>query len=124
MGAQAFPLKFCLAYNRPIPCPRDPMAILGMFSPRYDGCMVYPHCRGDPLKHGKSKKCLTPHPPMSRQKFVDTVKKLDGCGWVSLKKHMDEESSCSRMLEAGDAANKCEKMRGWDSPLCFLQSFT
>ena len=121
--AQAFPLKFCLAYGRPIPCPQDPMAVLGMFTPRYDGCMIFPHCTGDPLKHGKNKKCLTPHYPLPRKEFAEVVKKLDSCGWVSLKKHMEEESQCNMMLEDGDQANKCEKIQGWKYPLCFLQGF-
>jgi hypothetical protein len=123
--AEAFPLGFCLGYGLAIPCPRDPMAVLDMFRPRYDGCMVFPHCTGDP-RFG-TKKCLSPHPPLKpRRRFLDVVEKLDQCGWVSLKRHASTHASCAEMLEPGAEAK--EQCGGLDNPkqrwpICFLQGY-
>lgn len=125
--AMKMPLGFCLGYGLAIPCPHDPMAILNMFKPRYDGCMLFPHCTGDPL-YG-TKKCLTPHPPLSpRTKFVDVVDKLTQCGWVNLKKHSETESLCKEMLNPLSAAAQSEKCMPKEDPVqkwptCFLQGY-
>jgi hypothetical protein len=118
----AYPLGFCLAYGMPVRCPRDPMAVLGMFAPRYSGCMVFPHCTGDPA-FGGHKRCLAPHPPLPRPRFVEAMRKLESCGWVSLAKHFAEEPLCAQMLAAGDSGNKCQAVAGARWPMCFLQSY-
>jgi hypothetical protein len=119
---EAYPLKLCLGYGMAIPCPSNPMAVLNMFAPRYDGCMLFPHCLGDPLRGGH-KKCLSPHPPMKRQRFLDVVNKLDQCGWVSLAQHAKDELACDHMLKAGDSANMCQEVPGARWPMCFMQPY-
>ena len=119
---EAFPLRMCLGYGMAVPCPRDAMAVLSMFRPRYDGCMVFPHCTGDPLI--STKRCLSPHPPMARARFVETTERLEECGWVSLAKHFKQEPACAELMRIGDAGSECKPAEnGARWPTCFLQKY-
>lgn len=110
-----YPLSECLLYNTTIPCPRDGMSFLKTLTPRYDGCMVFPHCLGDPLH--SSKGCMSPHAPFPLERFVESTKELQRCGFTSLASHWEEEASCQSIKE------HCRVVQG-GVRLCFLQPFS
>ena len=114
LPSHIFPLKTCLFYNETVPCPADGAAVLATLAPRYDGCLAYPHCMGDPTVSHRD--CLTPH-PMQRDlvAFVESTRLIDGCGFVSLVGHYADAPACKR-----EFTPRCDEKRG----LCFIQPFT
>lgn len=115
--SQVFPLGRCLAYNRTVLCPKDGYSVLESLAPRYVGCMVFPHCFGNPLH--SSKKCLSPHPRMPLTYFVNSTRRMQRCGFANLAKHFENEKSCRLMLES--RTEHCEIIDG--DHICFLQKF-
>lgn len=111
-----YPLGWCLMYGKPVPCPRDGMAVLSSLKPRYDGCMVFPHCLGDP--NHSSRRCLSPHPPFPLHRFEESTIALGKCGFTSLREHLRLEPSCKALAAA---TPKCETVEG--NEVCFLQKF-
>lgn len=116
--ATVFPLGRCALYDRVVPCPRDPMAVLGLFAPRYDGCLVFPHCLGPPAVSVRD--CLSPHPDVPLQSFVEDAKALDKCGYVNMLQHFQTEPTCPTVLAGTN--RRCRKVDG-GGELCFLQKF-
>eukprot|EP00760_Papus_ankaliazontas_P031371 PhM_4_TR5250/c0_g1_i2/m.41945 len=117
---QVFPLKKCLFYDtRAVPCPGDGYAVLETLKPRYDGCMVFPHCVGD-FKH-PTKRCGTPHPVMPIDMFVKQTQELHRCGFVSLAEHWTSEPKCRGFEKATSPARKCEHVNAGE--VCFLQPY-
>ncbi|CUG88699.1 membrane-associated protein, putative [Bodo saltans] len=114
--SSVYPLGWCLMYGEAVRCPNNGMAVLTSLKPRYDGCMVFPHCTGDP--NFSSRKCLSPHPTFPAQRFVDSTRALARCGFTSLNQHFEVESSCKQLLHQ---TPKCELIDG--STICFLQKF-
>lgn len=129
LPSAVFPLRPCLLYDQPILCPGDGMAFLKTLRPRYDGCMVYPHCFG-PATHS-TRKCLSPHPVFPLAAFVQSTQQVAKCGYVSLAAHFDAEPECQKLLQAAAAtpgysadptqAMQCEQLAG--EKICFLQRF-
>lgn len=111
-----YPLGWCLMYGEAVPCPKDGMAVLAALKPRYDGCMVFPHCLGDP--NFSSRRCLSPHPHFLNQQFVDSTIALGRCGFTSLESHFNDEPSCKAILSQEPL---CSLIEG--SKICFLQRF-
>jgi hypothetical protein len=111
-----YPLGWCLMYGVAIPCPADGMAVLTALKPRYDGCMVFPHCTGDP--NFSTRRCLSPHPSFPNQRFVESTTALARCGFTSLRQHFEHEKTCKELLHQ---TPKCESIG--DSNVCFLQQF-
>lgn len=109
---EIFPLKRCLMYNKSVSCPGDGYGFLATLTPRYDGCMVYPHCLGDPKVSHRD--CLTPHPPQELETFVASTKLINKCGFVSLLNHWEREPKCRQTF-----VPRCDDKRG----LCFVQPF-
>ncbi len=116
-----FPLGKCLFYGQEVPCPKDGYAVLEALKPRYEGCMVFPHCIGDPTV--STSKCLSPHPVIPLKRFVETTTQLAECGYTSLRDHFHREKSCQQMLEQADqlSTRNCETHNG--KQICFIQSF-
>jgi hypothetical protein len=116
-----YPLGKCLFYGQEVPCPKDGYAVLEALKPRYEGCMVFPHCIGDPTV--STSKCLSPHPVIPLKRFVETTTQLAECGYTSLRDHFKRESSCQQMLEQADqlSIRNCETHNG--KQICFIQSF-
>ena len=123
LPSAVYPLARCLMYGKEIPCPGDGMAFLHTLKPRYDGCMVFPHCFG-PATHS-SRKCLSPHPIFPMDTFVESTRQIAKCGYVSLATHFDTEPSCQRLMERASQAPadamQCEQVNG--DKICFLQKF-
>lgn len=111
-----YPLGSCWLYDRPVPCPRDGMSVLEALKPRYAGCMVFPHCLGDPLV--SVKKCMSPHPPQPLSAFVESTRQLGRCGFTSLADHYEGEPTCKEIVAS---APRCETIDG--AKLCFVQAF-
>ena len=111
-----YPLGTCLLYGRSVPCPADGYAVLDALKPRYAGCMVFPHCVGDPTVSAKA--CLSPHPPYPMQQFVDWTMALQRCGHTSLGPHYRAEPACARMMAA---PHRCDNATA--AATCFLQAF-
>ena len=102
------PLGTCAVYGMKVPCPGNGYAVLASLAPRYDGCVVYPHCVGNPLV--AVPKCLTPHPKAPLQAFVDATKWLHRCGFGSLAAHFDAFPECKVMLSRIDVMSlPCQK---------------
>ena len=114
-----YPLGKCLFYGASVPCPKDGYAVLEALKPRYEGCMVFPHCIGDPSV--STKKCLSPHPEVPLASFVSTTTMLQRCGYTSLKEHWDKEPSCRGVLGQQGSSRRCETHDG--KQICFLQKF-
>lgn len=117
-----FPLGKCMFYGREVPCPASGMRVLEQLAPRYSGCMVFPHCMGDPSV--STKRCLSPHPKIPFARFVEVTRELDKCGYVSLAKHFETEPTCQGMLaqlEKPDGT-RCETNAGGKT-ICFLQRY-
>lgn len=112
-----YPLGWCLLYGHTVPCPKNGMALLESLKPRYEGCMVFPHCLGPPEHSSRS--CMSPHPEFPLQKFVDSTFVLAECGFTSLRDHFHEEASCAQVLKG--MGRRCETIQG--STICFLQKF-
>jgi hypothetical protein len=112
-----FPLGKCRLYDRDVPCPRDGYSVLEALKPRYDGCMVFPHCLGNPTI--SVKKCMSPHPMLPLADFVSSTRQLQACGYTALADHYDREPSCRGLAEAN--APRCEQFP--EGRLCFVQPF-
>lgn len=115
--AAVYPLGYCLMYGKVVPCPKDGMSVLESLKPRYEGCMVFPHCIGDPSH--SSRKCMSPHPEYPLKDFVDSTEALHTCGFTSLSAHFESEPSCKVVLSG--AQRHCETIDG--TQICFLQKF-
>jgi hypothetical protein len=120
------PLRKCLLYDQEIACPGDGMAFLKTLRPRYDGCMVFPHCFGAATH--SSRKCLSPHPVFPLASFVEATRQVGKCGYVSLAAHFEDEPECARLLQRapppGEDATigmQCDQVAG--EKICFLQRF-
>jgi hypothetical protein len=112
-----YPLGQCMLYGRVVPCPKDGYSVLESLKPRYDGCMVFPHCLGEPTI--STKRCMSPHPTLPLEDFVKTTQELERCGFTSLARHYEQEPSCKRIMERNALA--CEMAEGGE--ICFVQSF-
>ncbi|KEG12182.1 hypothetical protein DQ04_01921050 [Trypanosoma grayi] len=121
-----FPLVPCRVYDMTVMCPADGHAMLKAFKPRYDGCMIFPHCFGDPER--SHRRCLTPHPPVPLADFVNATKALQRCGYANLVDHYGSEPLCARLMEEAERPGlvccdptRCELLNG--HRYCFLQPF-
>lgn len=117
--ASVYPLGTCRLYTESVPCPRDGYAVLDALKPRYAGCMVFPHCVGNPLVSTKA--CLSPHPVRPLQEFVDTTQQLERCGYTSLAAHFASTQSCLNILRTDPSFFKCDVKDG--EKVCFVQPF-
>ncbi|ORC86532.1 putative membrane-associated protein [Trypanosoma theileri] len=122
----SFPLIPCRAYDMTVLCPGDGYRMLEAFKPRYEGCMVFPHCFGDP--ETSHVRCLTPHPLVPLKHFIDATTTLKQCGYVNLVDHYSEEPLCAhlmnetRVLENGvNHSLDCRVFN--ENKFCFLQKF-
>jgi hypothetical protein len=118
--AAVYPLGRCRFYDKVVPCPRDGYSVLASLKPRYDGCMVFPHCFGDPLF--STRRCMSPHPTLTTGAFLESTKKLAACGYTNMVQHFNAEPQCKAMLQRGDAGRKCEVIDG--KTICFSQAFS
>jgi len=120
--ASVYPLARCLLYGQAVRCPADGYAVLATLSPRYDGCMVYPHCMGD-HPSVKAKGCLTPHPKVPVSLFPEMTLALEAEGFVSLGEHWRTSHYCRLYREGRGPVCR----RGGDDKaqpdVCFLQPF-
>jgi hypothetical protein len=124
-----FPMRECLMYGRAVPCPRDGMGVFRLFAPRYDGCLTFPHCTGDPST--VVRQCTSPHPPLATfDRYLEAPRALDRCGFLSLASHFEEEPTCAPMLRRlkDEGPSRCEgptvtpgQIKG--APICYLQPF-
>jgi hypothetical protein len=112
-----FPLGSCLFYGEAVPCPGDGYAILEALKPRYEGCMVFPHCMGDPMVSVPA--CRSPHPVQPLVNFVADTQRLTQCGFTSLADHYESEPSCKNILQQN--ALDCQVLD--NHRLCFVQPF-
>ncbi|KAH9599980.1 hypothetical protein LSM04_006032 [Trypanosoma melophagium] len=122
----SFPLVPCRVYDMTVLCPSDGSQLLEAFKPRYEGCMVFPHCFGDP--ETSHTRCPTPHPLVPLRNFLDATTTLKQCGYVNLVDHYNRESLCTHLMnetrglaiDFNDSV-KCEVLN--NRKYCFLQQF-
>ena len=117
MPLAVYPLGRCRLYDKDVACPRDGYAVLEALKPRYVGCMVFPHCLGDPT--ASVRKCLSPHPLVPLQSFFEWTRALEVCGYTSLAEHARSEKECEVILRKNEL--QCEQIEG--HKFCFLQRF-